>query len=442
MPFDYSYNPTKAYKNSLTASSAIIQVPWIKVVIGDYTFGVFSRSEKNEKGTNGQYYTAYNVTYPNFVQRLSIKKVNGQVNQYTLNLSYPVRQTDDPNFFEKVFSSISKTRKIIFSYGDMSMPSYVYKNEEAIMTGYNSNFDFPNAVINYVVTAVSSSSLNKASNFTFPGGVIKPSDVIKELVLGTTGPGIHALFYGVTRANINQLIDGDDKMVTVESKTNISTIDYITYLVGCMIPNDNTTNDSVNNGIYILSFHDDTTYDKIYNDDVSINGPYLKIKKVTNQVERPDALELNAGFGNTGIIVRKLNIAQNDGYSLMYDYNNSLEVEQYTQKLNSQGKWENVYAPTVTSRNDRYLTRAEDLRWWTVVTKYPITATVEIQGLLRAAQLMTYVRLNVIFPGGRKHMASGLYLITSQTDEISERGYITTLGLTRISGDTEGPIAK
>ena len=259
----------------------------------------------------------------------------------------------------------------------------------------------------------------------------------------TGGKGVHSLFYGVTSSNINQLIEGDDKEVYVESKTNISTLDYINYLVSCMIPANNTTKDSVSNGIYALSFHDDTTYDKLYNNnDGDITGPYLKVKKISHKIEHTDAFELNIGFGNTGTIVRKFTLSDNEGYAMMYEYNSGLESEEYTQKLNSQGQWENVYAPTVTSKNDQYLTRAEDLRWWTAVTKFPITATVEIQGLLRAAQLMTYVRLNVIFPGGRKHISSGLYLITSQKDSISAAGYTTTLGLTKIAGDENGPIVQ
>jgi hypothetical protein len=46
---------------------------------------------------------------------------------------------------------------------------------------------------------------------------------------------------------------------------------------------------------------------------------------------------------------------------------------------------------------------------------------------------MQYLRLNVVFPGGNKHISSGLYIITKQLDEISESGYTTTLSLTRIS---------
>ena len=32
-----------------------------------------------------------------------------QGNQYTLQIDYPIRPNDDPNFFEKVFSSVSGT---------------------------------------------------------------------------------------------------------------------------------------------------------------------------------------------------------------------------------------------------------------------------------------------------------------------------------------------
>ena len=46
---------------------------------------------------------------------------------------------------------------------------------------------------------------------------------------------------------------------------------------------------------------------------------------------------------------------------------------------------------------------------------------------------MSYVRLNVYFYG-KRHMNSGLYIITKQTDNISESGCTTTLKLTRVGG--------
>ena len=75
--------------------------------------------------------------------------------------------------------------------------------------------------------------------------------------------------------------------------------------------------------------------------------------------------------------------------------------------------------------------------WWTKATQFPINATIQIQGLLRPATLMQYVKLNVIFPGGNKHLSSGLYIVTRQVDNISPAGYATNLGLTRIKGDLD-----
>ena len=49
---------------------------------------------------------------------------------------------------------------------------------------------------------------------------------------------------------------------------------------------------------------------------------------------------------------------------------------------------------------------------------------------------MSYVKLNVLF-FGRKHISSGLYIVTRQQDNIDVGGYRTTLSLLRISGDDE-----
>jgi len=423
-------------RRSLLSSQARVQAPWIKVTIGDYTFGVFSRWLTKEKDSQG-FYTAFNVTYPNYVQSLNIVKINGQVNQYTLNISYPIRQTDDPNFFEKVFSSVSKTRKIIFSYGDATMPTYIYKDEEAIITNVSQSFELKSSVINYTISAVSGAALGASSCFTFMGGVKKPSDEIKRIIMNPQY-GLRDLFTGITSSNINTLIEGGDQMVRLKSKVNISALDYITYLVSCMIPAgaevDNRSKD-----IYVLTIYDDTTYDRIYADREVIEGkeiigPYCRVKRMSYVTKQSDAYELDIGY-NSSTIVTNFQLQNNENYSLFYDYNRKLSPEAYVRRLNDQGKWEDVYAPTNTSKNNSFETNPDDITWWTKITKYPVSATVTIQGLLRPAMLMTYLRLNVIFPGGHRHISSGLYLITKQVDTIDGSGYRTQLSLTKISGD-------
>ncbi|MBO7697158.1 MAG: hypothetical protein J6Y28_04550 [Acholeplasmatales bacterium] len=67
------------------------------------------------------------------------------------------------------------------------------------------------------------------------------------------------------------------------------------------------------------------------------------------------------------------------------------------------------------------------------MTEFPISATLVIKGLVRSAMLMTYLRVNSYF-FGKKHISSGLYVITKQEDKIDSQGYRTILSLTRIAG--------
>ena len=422
-------------RRSLLSSGARVQVPWIKVTIGNYTFGVYSRVGVEKKNDNDFYQSTYHVQYPNFVQSLDITKINGQVNQYTLALSYPVTQTDDPNFFEKVFSSVSKTRKIVFSYGDMSMPTYIYREEEALITKIQTQFDLRSGVINYTVNAVSSAALNAGSNWVFQGGNFRPSERIKE-IFNNTKYGLQKLFTGMNKSNIDYLIPSDDKQVSIEPKRNISALDYIIYLVSCMIPSSFTTPQHAATDIYVLTMHDDTTFDDEYRDTLVEHGSYFKIERVSYKTNKSDAMQIDIGFGNTGTIVTAFSISDDENYSLLYDYNDKLEVSPYVKRLDNDGNWIDVWAPGISSSNNYFTTRPSDITWWTKVTKYPIKASITVQGLLRPAILMSYVRLNVIFPGGHKHISSGLYLVTQQKDRIDSNGYRTTLSLTKISGDS------
>ena len=429
-------------RRNLLASPAWVQVPWIKVTIGSYTFGVFSRNTRRISRNDTGFYKAYNIQYPNYIQRLVVNKINGQVNRYTLYISYPITAQDDPNFFEKVFSSVSNTRKIVFSYGDAAMPSYIYKDEEAIITDVHESFNFGNngsagSVISYTVSAVSGAALKSASNMTFINGneLKKPSDEIKKLFRNKNS-GLSNIFTGMSLKNLDKLVAGDDMAVKLDSKHNISALDYISYLVGCMVPAGSTKTNRAKD-IYILTLHDDTTYDELFHDDGNpYGGPYFKVTRTSYLSEQSDAYEIDIGY-NTNTIVTDFSIDNNENYSLYYNYQQNINPAEYIRRIKRDGTWEEIYAPATTSNNNEFETRPEDVSWWTKITKYPISASITIQGLLRPATLMTYVRLNIIYTGGHKHIASGLYIVTSQTDTIDGSGYRTQLTLTRISGDNE-----
>lgn len=415
---------------SLLSSQARIQVPWVKVTIGDYTFGIFDEKTKAwGKKTDG-FYTPFSIQYPQYIQSLEVIKINGQVNKYTLQITYPVTQNDDPNFFEKVFSSVSRSRKIVFTYGDAETPAYIYKNEEAIITKVSQTFNLLGSTISYTVNAVSSAALSTDGSITkpAPGKKVKPSDEIKKLF--RSNKSLQNTFTGMKMSDLDILIAGDDMPVEIDSKQNISAIDYINYLAGCMIPAG--TSNGMSKDIYILTIYDDsiTNADKT----MSNKGPYFKVSKVSTTVEHGDAYEIDVGI-NTSTIVRSFSIESNENYSIYYEYQNLAHPENYVRRINGDGQWEDVYAPTSMARTNSFSTNASDKVWWTKATQFPINATIQVQGLLRPATLLQYVKLNIIFPGGKKHLASGLYIVTRQVDNISSAGYATTLGLTRIKGE-------
>ena len=415
---------------SLLSSQARIQVPWVKVTIGDYTFGIFDDKTKSWGKKQDGFYTPFSIQFPQYIKSLQVLKINGQVNKYNLEIDYPVTQFDDPNFFEKVFSSVSRSRKIIFTYGDAEMPAYVYKDEEAIITNIQQSFNLQGSVISYNISAVSSAALSTDGSLTMPapGVKVKPSDEIKKLF--RSNKSLQNTFTGMKVSDLDILIPGDDMPVMLESRQNISAIDYLNYLVGCMIPAGSSA--GLSKDIYALSIFDDsiTSADRA----MSKKGPYFRVNKVSTVMDHSDAYEIDVGI-NTSTIVRSFTVEKNENYSIYYEYQNLAHPENYVRRINGDGQWEDVYAPTSMAKPDKYKTDPSDQVWWTKATQFPINATIQVQGLLRPAHLMQYVRLNVIFPGGNKHLASGLYIVTKQVDVINATGYATTLSLTRIKGE-------
>ena len=87
----------------------------------------------------------------------------------------------------------------------MSTPSFSFRDEEAIITKVTQQFSLSGSTINYVINATSSSVLDKSNSWTFPGGMKKPSDEIKKLLLSNKY-GLTQLFTGMNRNNLDILI--------------------------------------------------------------------------------------------------------------------------------------------------------------------------------------------------------------------------------------------
>jgi hypothetical protein len=402
-----------------------VETPFIKVTIGDYTFGVFDKQDLKQGVDEFGIFKLQKIKYPNFIQSLDIVKINGKVNRYTLNISYQITQDNDPNFFEKVFSSVSTTRRIIFSYGDVSAPSYIYRDEQAIITDIRSQFNVSGSKIDYTISAVSSALLGFSGSWTFAARRnTKPSDVIFEL-LYEEKYGMLEVFPGMRNRGLvllRKLIPGDDVAVNLDRKPNMSVLDYLTYLVNSMASNRGGIPKEV---LYSIVIVDDTTGD--------FEGPYFKIVPVERFKDDLQTYEIDIGYPSQNLVV-EFNVENNQTYSLFYNYQKSINDAEYKQRISDTGELEEVYAPVLSSKTENFDTSESDKTWWTKVTEFPITASITLKGLLRPAILMTKVRLNVYY-FGRKHISSGLYIITAQEDRIDRSGYRTTLKMVRVSSD-------
>ena len=411
---------------NLLSTLSRVETPFIKIQIGKYVFGVYDKKFKKQGQDVYGTFRLNGITYPNFVKSLSITKINGTVNTYNLEMFYQIGHGDDPNFFEKVFSSVSDTRKIIFSYGDLSMPyDFSYRDEEAIIMDIKTQFNVMSAALTYRITAISTGKLSTIGNYTFPATYDKPSNVLKKMIKNNQY-GITDLFYGMR--NYQQVIQSgcildDDQKVPLELKTNVSILEYISYLVNNMVQL-GITSASVNKGpVYTMCIVDDTSGE--------FGGPYLKINKVSASQMYSEAYDIDIGYPSNNVVT-DFSVDDDQTYSIFYKYNNELHQNEYVQRINDEGQIEEIYAPVISSSNDSHITKNEDKAWWTRVTQYPIKATITLKGLLRPAILMTSVRLNVYY-FGRKHVSSGLYIVTKQEDTVNEQGFRTKLSLLRVS---------
>ena len=415
---------------SLLASTNRVEAPFVRVQIGNYSFGVFERKGIKVNQRNGVV-SELAAKYPNYIQSLSVKKINGTVNQYKLNIKYQITEDNDPNFFDKVFSSVADSWKITFTYGDAMLPDYIYRNEEAIITKLSNSFDIKGASITYIVEAVSVSSLSLSGTYTFPSSTMKPSDKIKE-VLWNSKYHLTDVFKGMRDRQLvemNNFIASDDRIVKIPTCANMSILEYIAVLVSYMNPVGSTNNSALKQNVYSLMTYEDTQE--------KYGGPYFKVQKVqraTSSLNQLYTYNVDIGYPSANIVT-DFSVSNNQNWPLFYKYNRDLGNSDYLTRIDTEGKIEKIYSPQLTNAN--YEMTQADSNWWTKVTQYPIEASMTLRGLLKPAILMQYVKINIWY-FGKLHNSSGYYLITSQEDSISVGdGYKTTLKLLRVAGAEE-----
>lgn len=406
---------------NLLSNPSRVETPFIEVQIGKHKFGV--RTD------------AKNIIFPNYIRSLQISKINGTVNSYTITIDYPITSKDnDPNFFEKVFASVADTRLIYITYGDLSTPTYVYRKEQALITNIKQQFSM-SSVISYVISAQSSAILSTVGNFSFDAYANeRPSNVIRDLLYKYNEKyGLLQLFPGMrnrTKVENAGLLPTDDLPISIEAKVNTSVFDYLAYLVSLMRTSRDVKDTLIKSSLFTFIVVDDLSGD--------FDGVYFKIVSMNKDLSyspKINTYTVDIGYPSANVVT-SFSVDSNEVYSMLYKYNEDISTSSYTERIDDNGKLVQVYSPTIGTSKEKFVTTESQKTWWTKVTEFPITATLTLKGLLRPAILMSYVRLNVLFYG-RKHISSGLYIITKQYDTIDTGGYRTTLSLTRIGEDDE-----
>ena len=405
---------------NLLGTTSRVETPIIGVKIGNAVLGVYSEI------TNQKYKYTIN---PRFLKSLDVKKINGTVNQYTLKLDFPVTQFDDPNYIDKIIASVSDSREIIFGYGDASMPTFLYREEKAVITRVKKRATISSSVKSYTIYAVSTGALSTAGAYKFRKRVAKPSDVIKE-ILYEPKYGLTQVFYGMKNrqmVEMKQLIRSDDAITTIEAKSNISVLDYLAYLVECMGPAAKSSDPLklIKKAFYVLLFEDGIGSD--------IDGPYFRVERSDRLREKSYAYEIDIGYPSQNVVT-SWEVDDDETYSIYYKFSSKLQPNLYRESIDDKGNIVQEFLPTLGSNSPLFKVTEQEKTWWTKVTQYPLKATITFKGLLRPAVLMSYVRINILYYG-RKDIDSGLYIVLSQQDTIDTSGYRTTLKLLRVGGD-------
>ncbi len=409
----------------LNSVPTLVESPFIIVTIGKYTLGSYTGNKTTTSlGMLAQ------VNFPNFVNSLNITKVNGTVNTYTIGIVYQIAPGDDPNLIDKIFSSVSDTRKLSLSYGDWRNPASIYKEETALITNVTSSLDMSASRITYTVQCVSDALSLASAIYDFPAREAKPSDIIKEMIKDVSY-GLLSVFKGMVdfqRVLTSGLIASNDKKVKIEARQNMNIIEYLNFLVGAMTPVDSKSKDTIiQSGNYFLAIHDDITN--------ALGGTYFEVKEVKadTKVSNYDVYEVDVGYPGDNFVTQ-FSLTNNQQYTILYDYAGKIEQTKYIYSIDNNGQLTTQYAPSIARSKSLQKVTEQNKNWWTKVTQFPIEATLTIKGLTRPSILMSQVRINTVMYG-QKHISSGLYIITKHQDKLDSNGYTTTLTLLRIGGD-------
>lgn len=410
---------------SLLSYPSLVEAPYVELTLGGQRLGTYQVS--------GNKYT-----YPNFISSLDIKKTNGTLNTYAIRLINQIQAGADPNFIDKLLSK-NGYNKIKLAYGDSTNAS-LFKEDEALITGVKTSFDFTGCKIIYTIYATSNMGDASGLRLTYAQKKSKPSDIIKDMLYKDSTKALLRQFPGMkNRALVESkgLIASDDKEIEIGTLTNIDPISYITTLVSNMTSINNAKDAKFNDSTYYFTVHDDVNNE--------FGGAYFKVTKVTANT-KPAAVgnmyEVDVGFPQNDFVL-DFKVNTDSSWLLSYEFgsnktsiNESSTITDKAYNIDNQGNVTYTLSDEVFNSSKFNKTVTSDKNWWTQVTQFPISATLTIKGLMKPMMLMSYIKVNSLYYGQRRN-TSGLYVVTQQEDKLDSTGYKTVLSLLRVAGDNE-----
>lgn len=389
----------------LPVVSVAVEAPYFEVEMGGMKIGGY-----------------HNNKIPNYVKSLTVKKINGSINEYSFILIHQIRPGDNPNYIDNILSGTGYNY-INIKYGNANT-GQIFTDYKAMVTNVSQTFDFTNCNIIYNVSATSIAAATSAQKFNFSEFTGKGSDRIRWLLYESM-TDILSIFPGMSnKLKVEQqgLIPTNDSVITMGPETDITSVEYLRKLVGRMTSAVNGTQD-ISDSIYMLNISDDLLNDTY--------GATFKITEVKSSLSSvPFMYEVNVGYPDNNFV---LDFSVKDNFAWSIAYESSKKIIKYDYEIDSLGNLKKQNIPAYyEGEKDKLGYR----NLWTSLTRFPINATLTVRGLLEDSLLMQYIKINCIMYGA-KRITSGVYIVTEQEDSIGNGIYATKLSLMRVSGDNE-----
>lgn len=383
-----------------------VEAPYVKMTLGGVEFGTYDGGK-----------------YPNYIQGIDVRKTNGSMNEYTINLIHQVSPGDNPNYIENLISK-NGFNKVEIEYGDAEA-GIAYRSVNALLIDVKSKYDFFNSSISYTLHAISSSVMSAVDRRNYPAVKDKPSNIINKM-LYETGELLKYFpaMISKTLVSSNNCIPTNDKEVEMDAMTNTTPLNYLNKLVSSMV---STTSQAINDSIYYLNINDENAL-----------GPFFTISEVSTKMNKsmfPLIYEIDINYPDEKSLAYNFSVDTDFSWPLAYEYAGGFS--NYDYGINNSGKTfaeaSNAAIKTTTGTTNSFI---KDKNWWTNVTEFPIKATLEVKGLTSYVLLLNYIKVNVYYFGNKRD-SSGIYIVTGQEDMLSGNGFRTKLELTRVAGDNQ-----